>query len=329
MKKSAFFCPVETLDRVYACGRRDQVAAVSSVYPHPITADNIEEHLARLKDIEAVFSTWGMPLLTEWQLDLLPELGAVFYAGGSVQSFAAPLLDRGIVVVSAWQAMAISVAEFCQAQIHLSLKGYFRNTLDCRASSGWINAYRGTGSYGRTVAILGAGAIGRRVIEFLRDSDIRILVFDPFLSDDAARQLGVEKASLSECFRKADVVSNHLANKPETVKMLNGLLFASMLEGATFINTGRGATVDEGDLCTILGARPDLTALLDVTSSEPPEDDSPLYTRPNIHLSSHIAGSIGSDVLRMTDLCLEEFGRWDQGEPLKYAVSLEMLKAMA
>ena len=83
--------------------------------------------------------------------------------------------------------------------------------------------------------------------------------------------------------------------------MLNAALFRSMRPGATFINTGRGAQVNESDMAAVFGARPDLTALLDVTWPEPPEAGSPLYTLPNVHLSSHIAGSLGNEVVRMAD----------------------------
>lgn len=69
-----------------------------------------------------------------------------------------------------------------------------------------------------------------------------------------------------------------------------------MRQGATFINTGRGAQVDEAGLIEVFKRRPDLTALLDITCPEPPEDGSELYTLPNIHLSSHIAGSKNDEV---------------------------------
>jgi phosphoglycerate dehydrogenase-like enzyme len=98
---------------------------------------------------------------------------------------------------------------------------------------------------------------------------------------------------------------------------------------ATFINTGRGATVDETGLLAALRKRPDLTALLDVTGPEPPRPDSPLYQADNVLLSPHIAGSIGREVLRQADTMIEECRRFIHGEPLRYAVTLEMLKHMA
>lgn len=176
---------------------------------------------------------------------------------------------------------------------------------------------------------MGAGAIGRTLIALLRPFHLPILVFDPYLSDADAAVLGVEKVTLDDAFRRARVVSNHLANRPETVEMLRAELFALLPDGATFLNTGRGQTVHEPDLIAALTARPSLTALLDVTHPEPPPPDSPLRALPNVFLTPHIAGSIGDEVVRMADYCLDDFRRWQRGEPLRYAVTPAILATMA
>jgi phosphoglycerate dehydrogenase-like enzyme len=187
----------------------------------------------------------------------------------------------------------------------------------------------GQGNYGETVALIGVGQIARRLIALLKPFNLKVLVVDPYLSEAEAAALGVGKITLEDAFRKAYVVSNHLPNLPTLQKVLHGGLFASMRPNATFINTGRGAQVNEPELLAVLKARPDLTALLDVTHPEPPEAGSEFYTLPNAHLSSHIAGSINDEVLRMADYMIEEFSNWRDGKPLRYAVSLEMLATMA
>ena len=102
-----------------------------------------------------------------------------------------------------------------------------------------------------------------------------------------------------------------------------------MRENATFINTGRGAQVVEADLIETLRERPDLTALLDVTFPEPPAADSELYRLSNVQLSSHIAGSMNDEVVRMADFMIEEFIAWEAGKPLRYQVTRELLERMA
>ena len=102
-----------------------------------------------------------------------------------------------------------------------------------------------------------------------------------------------------------------------------------MQDHTTFINTGRGATVVEADLLAELQQRPTLTALLDVTLPEPPEPGSPFYTLPNVYLTSHIAGSLNDEVVRMADYMIDEFQRYEKGEPLMHEVTPDILDTMA
>lgn len=332
MKKGAFFCArPQSLDYVYARGRRERVGEIVDLYPEVINGENFSEHAAHLQDLEVVFSTWGMPRLEAEQLDRLPALKAVFYAAGSVKGFAPPLLERGIVVMSSWGANAVPVAEFTLAQILLACKGYFRNTRECRSPELRLKGslFQGRGVFGETVGLIGIGMVGSKVCELLQGFELRVIVHDPYLSDARAKELGVEKVSLEELFRQAYVISNHLPNIPQTQKMLDGRLFASMRQEATFINTGRGAQVVEEELVAVLEQRPDLTALLDVTFPEPPVEGSKFYTLPNVQLSSHIAGSLNDEVVRMADYAIEDFLRWERGEALLYRVTAEMLETMA
>lgn len=329
MRRAALCCSQATADYVYAMGRREQLASLVNLIPEPIDQATFATRLPTLREVEVIFSSWGMPTMTAAQLDALPKLRAVFYAAGTVQAFARPLLERGITVVSAWRGNAVPVAEFTLAQILLSTKGYFANVDGYRDAAGFDRSPRGAGNYEQTIALLGAGAIGRRVIELLRPFKLNVVVFDPYLTDADAASLGVRKVSLDEAFRKAIVVSNHMANLPATKGMLRGTHFASMPPGSTFINTGRGAQVNEPEMIRTLRTRPDVYALLDVTEPEPPAVDSPLWTLPNVRLSTHIAGSIGNEVVRMADLVIEEFKRWDAGRPLEHQVTLEMLERMA
>lgn len=333
MKKVAFFNKsASRLGEIYGKGRRDRIAAIADIYPEVITS--CEDLLARekdLQDVEAIFSTWGMLPLKEEDIQCMPSLKAVFYAAGSVKGFAEPFLKSGVDVVSAWRANGIPVAETTLALILLSNKGYFRNIVDCSTYEGRHSGkvFRGPGNYGETVALIGAGAIGRKVIEFLRNFELKIIVYDPYLTEDDAKSLGVEKVSLEDAFARGVVVSNHVPLMPSTVGMLKREHFALMREGSTFINTGRGATIEENGLIETLKTKPSITALLDVTHPEPPVADSEFYKLPNVFLSSHIAGSFGDEISRMVDYCIDEFERWLRGDEFRHAVSLEMLEYMA
>jgi phosphoglycerate dehydrogenase-like enzyme len=134
---------------------------------------------------------------------------------------------------------------------------------------------------------------------------------------------------LQDAFSRGQVVSNHLADLPATRGMLRAEHFESMRAGATFLNTGRGATVDEAGLWAVLRKRPDLTAVLDVTDPEPPLAGSPAYSLPNVILSPHLAGSLGGELARMADLAISECEAMIQGRPLSHSVTLSMLQTMA
>ncbi len=322
MKPNAvFFCESNAnVDYVYSAEQRGRIAALTNLRPGIFNRASLEN--TDLSDTELIFSTWGMPALTAEQLDKLPNLRAVFYGAGATDAFVRPLLDRGIMVSSAWQANAIPVAEYCVAQILLGLKGFFRNTREAKSPAMWGRkpgaAFVGPGCYGETVALIGAGAIATRVREMLeKHYNVNVVVVP---SRPERRTV-----SIAEMFRQAFVVSNHLPNRDDNRGAITGDMIRSMRPGALFLNTGRGAQVDEAGLIAAMKERTDLTAILDVTDPEPPAAGSELYTLPNVLLSTHIAGSLNDEVHRMADYMLEELDRYLAGEKLRYQVEESML----
>ena len=318
------------MKEIYLCETKENIKRIYQVDAPVFNREALLAEPGKFRDVEVIFSTWGMPCLTEAQIrENLPELKAVFYAAGTVQAFARPFLAQGVRVFSAWAANAVPVAEYTVAQILLANKGFFRTMgyTDKKAAFALAETY--PGNFHSRVGIIGAGMIGKLVIKLLKNFNLEVVVFDPFLPEETARELGVEKVSLEEIFTSCRVVSNHLANNDQTKGMLHGGLFSKMLPYATFLNTGRGAQVVEQELIECLQARPDLTAILDVTSPEPPVAGSPLYTLPNCILTPHIAGSTGNEVRRMGQYMKEEFARFAAGQPCRYEVTEAMLQTMA
>jgi phosphoglycerate dehydrogenase-like enzyme len=321
----------DIVEYVYGEERLLTIRSMTELHPVRITSENFDEERAALAEVEVIFSCWGMLPLTAEQLDALPNLKAVFYASGSVNSFAQPFLERGIVVCSAADANAIPVAEFCLAQILLSCKGAYLNSQLCRRGP-WKQSEMpvGKGVYGETVALLGIGAISRHLLKLLKPFNLRIVAVSNYLSSDEAAEMGIDAlVTIEQAFHEGYIVSNHLADKPSTIGVLTEELFATMRQGATFINTGRGAQVNEEGLANVLQARHDLTALLDVQHPEPPQAGSRLYTLPNVHMTSHIAGSSNDEVRRMADYMIEEFKRWQNNDALLYAVEPTVLARRA
>ncbi|MBQ2704936.1 MAG: hydroxyacid dehydrogenase [Clostridia bacterium] len=319
------------MKKIYICENPNDIKRVYGSDEKFYNREEILNNPDAFKDTEYIFSTWGMSKFSPEEIKAcLPNLKCVFYGAGSVQYFAHPFLECGVKVFSAWAANAVPVAEYTVAQIILANKSFFHAlpiSRDREAGKELVKNF--VGNYGATVGIIGAGMIGKLVIDMLKAYKLDVLVFDPFLPDEKAKELGVEKVTLEQLFKRCNVVSNHLANNEQTKGMLNEKLFSKMLPYSTFLNTGRGAQVVEADLIKVLKDRPDVVAILDVTDPEPPLPDSEFFDLPNCYITPHIAGSNGEEVKRMGEYMLDEYERFIKGEPCKYEVTLEMLKTMA
>lgn len=332
--KTIFLCDsVYQIDRVYDEAVRACLRAMTDVENICYTKTDILARPAKFAEVEIVFSTWGMPSFSEEEIKTcLPRLKCVFYAAGSVQAFARPFLNCGVKVFSAWAANAVPVAEYTVAQIVLANKGFFAHARllgEGRLQDSHDRMASCIGNFHTKVGLIGCGMIGSLVAEKLKGYDLEVLAFDPFLSEEKAKSLGVTLCSLDELFSSCSVVSNHLANNEETRGMLRYRHFAAMPPYATFLNTGRGAQVVEDDLVCALTERPDLTAVLDVTDPEPSPAEHPFYTLPNCFLTPHIAGSLGGEVVRMAEYMVREYADYAAGKHGRYEVSLKMLETMA
>ena len=310
-------------------GRRERIGELTDLYPHVITDDNFDQHAAALADVEVIFATWGIPRFSDRHFAAMPNLKAVFYAAGNVRSFADPLVERGVVLVGAWDINAIPVAEMCLSHILLSLRGYFRAVRRYEdMKTGVAKTFPRSGDFGETVGLIGLGKIGTRVRGLLANYPIKVIAHDPFLTESRAMELNVESVSLEQVFERALVVSNHIPDLESTAGTLNAIHFKVMREGATFINSGRGAQIVEQDLIRVFSARPDLTALLDVTLPEPPGVDSLFWNMSNVVISPHVGGTIGDEVVRLADCVIDEFENWTAGRPLRYEITAKVLETM-
>lgn len=297
-----------------------------------INQKNLAENTEFLAGCEIAFSTWGMPKFTKEEIaEYMPKLKAVFYAAGTVQYFARPFLESGIKVFSAFAANAVPVAEYTFAQITLAAKGYFQSAKNYRILPARSLAFANsaTGNFGCKVGLVGLGAIGKMVAERLKALDVEVYACDPFVPQQTAKELGVTLVDMETLFSECDIISNHLANKPELENIFNRKLFKKMKKHSTFINTGRGAQVAEYSLALSLLLHPSRTFVADVIKNELFPYVSPLFWCPNAILTPHIAGSTGKEPQRMAYYMMEEMERFNCGKPVKYEVTLESLERMA
>jgi len=337
MKPKAIFATLSSnsiIDQVYSRQSRKILAEKLDFAEPYFKRDDPGTKKNGWKDVEFIFSTWGIPVLSEDQIsEYFPKLRAVFYGAGSVQYFAKPYLKKGVRVFTSNEALSISVADFTVAQIILANKGYFLASRLYRGGS-WDEARKYyaffPGNEGTFTGIVGAGRIGKGVIQKLKNFRIGVNVFDPFLSASDAEKLGVnKKETLDELFSSSFVITNHLANNAQTKGMLQYRHFSQMNDYGIFINTGRGAQVDEAGLVRALKEKPGRTALLDVTEPEPVQKNSPFIGMENVIISPHLAGALNNEVVWLGEYITEEYLHYAAGEPLRSEVTENMLETMA
>ncbi|QMU96337.1 hydroxyacid dehydrogenase [Microbacterium esteraromaticum] len=275
-----------------------------------------------LADTEVLVTSWGAPRLDAARLARMPRLRAVLHAAGSVQWLVSnEFWARDIRLTSAADANAVPVAEFTLGAILLSGKRTFTH-LQAPHDAGW-NAWtaRRIGNVDRTVGIVGFSRIGRRVVELLRPFDgIRCLVSDPFADADAVAAAGGTLLPLDEMLPQVDVLSLHAPSLPATRHMIADAQLAALPDGATVINTARGALLDHDALLAECRTGR-LDALLDVTEPEPLPADSELRRLPNVAITPHLAGSLGTEGRRLADAALDELAAYIAGAPAGHPVS--------
>lgn len=282
---------------------------------------------------DVIVGHWGCPPLDAGVLERAPNLGLFAYAAGTVKAIVTPaVFDRGIRVTSGANANAEPVAEFTLAAILFAGKDVLwrRDALRDPSSRPRRQAAEvPVGNWAKTIGIVGASFVGRRVIELLRAfPHLRVALYDPFVADDEAARLGVVKMELDELCGAVDVLSIHAPDLPSTRGLIGAPQLAALRTGATLINTARGGLVDHEALIAELDSGR-LYAILDVTEPEPLPEDSPVRRLPNVFLTPHLAGSEGTELGRLTEYVTDEIRRWWAGEPARNEVTKERLDRQA
>jgi len=259
------------------------------------TSERLAEEIA---GYDALVTGWGSPKITPQVMENADKLRIIVHSAGSVRALLGEVFDdyivpRKICICHARHAIALNVAEMTVGLMIMCVRRLMDHALAFRERGVWRDPNipsNGQFLRGSTVGLVSAGAVAREVIKLLRPFDVKILVYDPYLSDYDAGRLGVEKVSLEELFRRSDIVSIHAPNLPETRKMIRGEHLKLLKDGAVLINTARGAVIDHDALLEEC-RKGRIIAALDVTDPEPLPPDSPFRELPNVIITPHIAGA--------------------------------------
>jgi phosphoglycerate dehydrogenase-like enzyme len=329
-QKAIFILDSGNAENIYGPGELAEAAKLVEVVAPPQNGGMVAANPALLREVDFIFSGWGAPRMDRAFLNLAPKLKAVFYASGTVKGFVTDdFWARGIRLSGANSVFVLPVAEYTISQILFCLKHGWHFALETKRLRTYPPGHAVPGAFGTTVGLISLGAIARRVVELLRAYELKVIAFDPFISEKAAAELGVTLCSLEELFARSDVVSLHAPSLPETKRMIRAEHFAAMKPGASFINTARAAVIDEAGLVEVFQRRPDLFAVLDVMDPEPPKPENPLFDLPNVIITPHIAGCMSLECRRGGRFAVEELGRFLRGEPLLGEITRERLATIA
>ncbi len=279
---------------------------------------------------DAVITSWGTPRLEEEILDRAPGLRLIAHAAGSVKPVVSDeVWKRRIRVTTTAPSIALSVADFALGMMLLySVRTKrFAQAVAAGAWSSQDEKLRLRGLYDRTIGIMGAGYVGRRVIELLKQFPVNVLLYDPTLSTAQAAKLGARKVTMEQLCRKSDIISSHAPSIPATRHLLNERMFGLMHKDVLIVNTSRGSVIDENALVSFLKENKNAFACIDVTDPEPPTASSPLRTMENLLLTPHIAG-IGA-TRRQGRYAVTEIENLFKGKKLVHEVKESMLATMA
>jgi phosphoglycerate dehydrogenase-like enzyme len=267
---------------------------------------------AALPGTDVLITSWGATPLTAAVLDHADRLRLIAHSASSVKHFVTEeVFRRGLRITQAGQAMAEPVAEVSLA---------FTLSLLHRIQHG-LTASR--------IGVVGASRTGVeyiRMLVALRAAEV--VVYDPYLTDERAAELGVRRTSLDDLLRTSRVVALHAPTLPETHHLIGARELALMPAGASLVNTARSWLVDSAALLKELRSGR-IDAALDVFDEEPLPPDDPFRALPNVLLTPHQAAATVECYFGMGQITVNEIERHATGRPLQYELTETALRQMA
>lgn len=334
----AIVCGTNNTERLFPSSALQRLRALGALRINPNREEPTPEQLIELaEEADVIITSWGSPQLTAEVMQKLPRLRYVAHAAGSVKPIVSDaMFDRGVRVTSSAKVLGMGVAETALGYTIACVKNLFNVSRGIHAG-GWtkeapLKEYDGIREmFEIKIGVVGGGMAGSHYMKLLSMFDVEILLYDPFISAEQARdRFCAQKVSLEELLNQAEVISIHAPSIPETYHMFNADTLKLMRRDATLINTARGSIIDEEALYAHMKAGNLKYACLDVFDPyEPLLPENPLRTLPNCILSPHLAGLTHNGLLRIGAHCADEIERFAAGKPLTTEIRREQLTKSA
>ncbi|MFD7154233.1 hydroxyacid dehydrogenase [Kribbella sp. NPDC059898] len=295
------------------------------ILPDPGNADALR---AALPGSDVLITSWGAAPLTAEVLDGADRLRLIAHSASSVKHFVTDeVFRRGLRITQAGQAMAEPVAEVSLA-FTLSLLHRIQRFDHGMHAGRWRDPVPPQhGLTASRIGVVGASRTGAEYIRMLVALGAEVVAYDPYLTDERAAGLGVQRIDLDELLRTSRVVALHAPTLPETHHLIGGRELALMPDGAALVNTARSWLVDMDALLDELRSGR-LDAALDVFDEEPLPTDSPFRGLPNVLLTPHQAAATVECYFGMGAITADEIERYAAGQPLRYELTEAALARM-
>src|SRR5208283_5130131 len=228
---------------------------------------------------------------------------------------------RGVMVVNAPESNILSAAEHAVALMLAQARNIPQSHAALVKGRWERSRWEGVELHGKTLGILGLGHVGSLVAQRAAAFGMRLVAYDPYVTPERARAMGVELLGLDELFETADFVSIHLPKSPETVGLVGKELLAKAKPGIRIVNAARGAILDEEALADAIAAGKVAGAALDVFSTEPCTS-SPLFELAQVVVTPHLGASTAEAQDKAGEQIAEQIVLALRGELVPYAVNV-------
>lgn len=243
-------------------------------------------------DSEVLITAWSSPKLPEDMRQQVPSLKYIAHCCGTICRFLPrKLIEDGIMVTNWGNVIADTVAEHCLLQTLGALRRMAKWQLDMHTKKDWRpQNYESFTLFGKKVGLHGFGVCSREFVKLVKPFGVKIQAYSPHVPDEIFEEFDATRANtLEELFSSNDIIVDLASLTPKTKGIVTEKLLRMIPEGGVFVNSGRGAVIDE-DAMARVAKEGKIQFALDVFTQEPLPADSPLRGLDNVFLSPHIGG---------------------------------------
>jgi len=276
----------------------------------------------KIKDIDVIVIRSGTKL-TRDILEHAKKLKIIARAGVGVDNIDIQYAtEKGIIVVNSPDASSISVAELTMGLMLSAARNIPQATASLKRGEWDRKSFKGVELYGKTLGVIGLGRIGQQVVKRAKAFGMNIVGYDPYISEEVARSLGVKLLSdINELCKVSDFITLHVPLTPKTRHIIGREQISLMKKNAIIINCARGGLIDEKALYEALRNRKIRAAALDVFEEEPPKNN-PLLTLDNVIGTPHQGASTEEAQKSAGIIVAEQVVKILRGEPAENIVNL-------